>query len=234
MKKTIPAFLAGVLVALLLCSFTAAANPIPNSGADIHIWPINGMVNGEIFQPKDVNGNDVLVFSYNGTTYAPLRALAEAYGLVVGYDAETYTATVTAPTPTPAPTPVPTEAPAFDADYSKWTEEQEIGYQEFKAMWTLFPSTNPDSSELWYSYNGTLTEPELKAHLNSIGQETIMAYGKRWIIEGGGKWGADLSLCYDTSCEGSINTADYDRATLIRLAYSTNLNQWITTKFNLI
>ena len=61
------------------------------------IKSIKVMVNGEEFKPKDANGNDVLVFAYNGTTYAPLRALAEAYGLVVGYDAAANMATVDKP-----------------------------------------------------------------------------------------------------------------------------------------
>ena len=51
-------------------------------------------MNGEEFRPKDANGNDVMTFTYNGTTYAPLRALAEAYGLEVGYDSERKMATV--------------------------------------------------------------------------------------------------------------------------------------------
>ena len=41
---------------------------------------------GEVLQPTDASGNPMEVFTYNGTTYAPLRALAEAYGLEVGYD----------------------------------------------------------------------------------------------------------------------------------------------------
>ena len=53
------------------------------------------LVDGEEFHPKDANGNDVMTFSYNGTTYAPLRALAEAYGLEVGYDSDRRMATVT-------------------------------------------------------------------------------------------------------------------------------------------
>lgn len=52
------------------------------------------MVNGEVFQPKDAQGRDALVFTYNGTTYAPVRALAEAYGLTVGYDSAKNMATV--------------------------------------------------------------------------------------------------------------------------------------------
>lgn len=58
------------------------------------VFSINIEVNGEVFRPKDVNGNAVSVFAYNGTTYAPLRALAEAYGLTVGYDSDRQLATV--------------------------------------------------------------------------------------------------------------------------------------------
>lgn len=51
-------------------------------------------VRGQDFQPKDANGQDVQLFIYNGTTYAPLRALAEAYGLQVGWDQDAGMATV--------------------------------------------------------------------------------------------------------------------------------------------
>lgn len=54
-------------------------------------------VDGKIFHPKDANGNDVLIMEYEGTTYAPLRALAEAYGLEVGYDDASRMATVDKP-----------------------------------------------------------------------------------------------------------------------------------------
>ena len=94
MKKQIPPFLAGVLTALLVLSLGASA--LAASGRlTLEVDPVRIQVDGQLFQPKDVNGNDVPVFSYNGTTYAPLRALAEAYGLTVGYDAETNLATVT-------------------------------------------------------------------------------------------------------------------------------------------
>ena len=60
----------------------------------IAVSPINIEVGGKVFQPKDPNGKDVSVFVYEGTTYAPLRALAEAYGLTVGYNAQKNLATV--------------------------------------------------------------------------------------------------------------------------------------------
>ena len=60
----------------------------------LQVSTINIEVNGSVFQPKDANGSAVSVFVYDGTTYAPLRALAEAYGLTVGYNHEKRLATV--------------------------------------------------------------------------------------------------------------------------------------------
>lgn len=91
MKKQISAFLAGMLFASIIGSVSAFAI---SSRMTIEVDPINVQVNGAIFAPKDATGKDVPVFAYEGTTYAPLRALAEAYGLKVGYDTEKNMATV--------------------------------------------------------------------------------------------------------------------------------------------
>lgn len=39
--------------------------------------------------PKDANGNPVEVFAYNGTTYLPVRAIAEALNVAVYWDGKT-------------------------------------------------------------------------------------------------------------------------------------------------
>ncbi len=96
MKEKTKGFISGVLACVLVLSLCGGALAVSQT---ISIDPIRVKVNGEEFHPKDVNGNEVLVFAYNGTTYAPLRALAEAYGLEVGYDAAENMATVNAPTP---------------------------------------------------------------------------------------------------------------------------------------
>lgn len=103
MKKNIKAFLTGALAMALVLGLTISALAI-SGRMTIEIDPINIQVNGETFQPKDVNGNEVPVFAYNGTTYAPLRALAEAYGLEVGYDAKRNMATVSEPSSAPVVT----------------------------------------------------------------------------------------------------------------------------------
>lgn len=81
-----------LLCLVLLCSLASPAFAAQNQ--TIVVDPINVMVGGKVFLPTDANGKDVPIFVYNGTTYAPLRALAEAYGLSVGYNAEKKLATV--------------------------------------------------------------------------------------------------------------------------------------------
>lgn len=89
MAKKLSSFLLGLVILLTL---TVPASAAQNQ--TITVDPINVMVGGNIFLPTDVNGKDVPVFVYSGTTYAPLRALAEAYGLIVGYNGEKKLATV--------------------------------------------------------------------------------------------------------------------------------------------
>lgn len=55
---------------------------------------INLSVNGQAFIPKDANGNPVEVFVYNGTTYVPIRGIAQAFGCDISYDANTKTAII--------------------------------------------------------------------------------------------------------------------------------------------
>lgn len=135
MKKHIPGFIAGVLVTTTLLGTAAASGALTLS-----VTPVNIKVNGEVFQPKDVNGDDVMVFAYNGTTYAPLRALAEAYGLQVGWDQASGTATVVDPDAEQV-------APDTTANaYADWTAEEEAAYQEFKGMWD-FEQTHSGTSD---------------------------------------------------------------------------------------
>lgn len=147
MNKKIAPFLAGMATTVLLVSVTVSA--LAATGRmSIEIDPVNIKVNNEIFRPKDVNGNDVLVFAYNGTTYAPLRALAEAYGLQVGWDQASGTATVVDPDavqPTPAP-----DTPS--SNYASWTAEEKAAYREFRSMWSYTRADNNGNSI--YTYVG--------------------------------------------------------------------------------
>ncbi len=92
MRNKVSIFVAGMVTTAAVMSLAVPA--LAAQGYQITVSPISIMVDGKKFEPKDVNGKNVDVFVYNGTTYAPLRALAEAYGLQVGYDANAKVATV--------------------------------------------------------------------------------------------------------------------------------------------
>lgn len=94
-KATIKGFAAGVVssiaaLSLVFSAMAASRTIVVDEGMKISI-------NGARFLPKDPNGNAVGLFSYNGTTYAPVRAICEAAGLKVGYDESTQTAIITTP-----------------------------------------------------------------------------------------------------------------------------------------
>lgn len=131
MKKQLLAFFTGFLAAILVLGLSLSAFATITGKTSIEVDPISIMVKGKVFQPTDVNGNPVDVFVYQGTTYAPLRALAEAYGLEVSYDGEAKMAVVK------EPEPVPSEAPVVPEDYSDWCEELEVRYQAFRELWSL-------------------------------------------------------------------------------------------------
>lgn len=92
-KNFFSGFGAGILTTALVIglgvSAFAASRPITVDDN------IRVTINGAVFSPKDNNGKDVPLFSYNGTTYAPVRAICEAAGLEVEYDSATYTAVLT-------------------------------------------------------------------------------------------------------------------------------------------
>lgn len=167
MKKRFLSFAAGALTALLISS--TAVTALAASGAiRIEVSPISVLVDGEVFQPKDAKGNDVMVFTYNGTTYAPLRALAEAYGLEVGYDGERNIATV-------SKQPAQTQAPIADT-----------GYAGFEKQWTVKekPVTNYGDEKIFtVTYSGDLSRSEFKAWWKSYDLSTIKEYAERMMAE---------------------------------------------------
>ena len=167
MKKRFLSFAAGALTALLISS--TAVTALAASGAiRIEVSPISVLVDGEVFQPKDAKGNDVMVFTYNGTTYAPLRALAEAYGLEVGYDGERHIATV-------SKQPAQTQAPVADT-----------GYAGFEKQWTVKekPVTNYGDEKIFtVTYSGDLSRSEFKAWWKSYDLSTIKEYAERMMAE---------------------------------------------------
>ncbi len=105
MKKIISLALALCLVFSLGISASAAST----EKANITYRGIKLVLDGEQFIPCDEGGNTVEPFIMEGTTYLPVRALAQALGLGVGWDGKTSTVILTSggevKTGTPGGTP---------------------------------------------------------------------------------------------------------------------------------
>lgn len=96
MKKfQLRSFLSGVLFSALIISLigTAAAT-IGQRNLTADYTDIKIELDGKQLTPTDANGNAVEPFAVNGTTYLPVRAVANALGLTVRWDGSTSTVTL--------------------------------------------------------------------------------------------------------------------------------------------
>lgn len=84
MKKTIKGFILGVIFTTLLMNTVFGVQV--KKTIEVIYNSVNLTVNG-----TKINADNIL---YEGTTYVPLRAVADALGKDVGWDQETYTATI--------------------------------------------------------------------------------------------------------------------------------------------
>lgn len=92
--KKVGWFLSGVLTALLVVSLASPAFAAL-AGKMIQVYTgVNVYVDDVLVEPRDANGNPVEVFVYNGTTYLPIRAIGNALGKTVQWDAKTSSAYV--------------------------------------------------------------------------------------------------------------------------------------------
>ncbi len=89
MKKRIPALL--LMLAILIVPAAAAQSYQKQITVD---YGISLEINGKAAVLQDPNGKTVQPFAYEGTTYVPIRAVADNLGAVVGYNAATNSATV--------------------------------------------------------------------------------------------------------------------------------------------
>ena len=89
MKKQWKGFLTGVFVSALVLSMVNPAMAAL-AGKTIEVYTgVNIYIDDVKLSPKDANGNPVEVFVYNGTTYLPVRAVGEAVGKTVQWEAKT-------------------------------------------------------------------------------------------------------------------------------------------------
>lgn len=78
-------------ITIMAISATVAAQTRNRDVTALMNYELTIRLDGEVLTLRDVNGNEVQPLSFEGTTYLPLRALAEIVGLEVGWDAATQT-----------------------------------------------------------------------------------------------------------------------------------------------
>lgn len=92
MKRNWKGVLCGVMATVLLLGLigTAAAT-VGKMAVSVDYNNIKVTMNGTAVNLVDANGNAVEPFAINGTTYLPVRAVANALGLDIGWDGATST-----------------------------------------------------------------------------------------------------------------------------------------------
>lgn len=89
--KKLKGYLLGFLSAALLFGGVSAFAVNTTTLYDVLTNGITIVVDGQKLNPTDVNGNKVEPIIYNGTTYLPVRAVANSIGKPVYWDGPNYT-----------------------------------------------------------------------------------------------------------------------------------------------
>ena len=179
--KRIPTFLAGMLTAAVIGGLGVGA--LAASGA-VTFNASNLVFNGQQISAKgegytlDNGCQAPASITYTdekggGTTYLPVRRIAELLGIEIGWDSAAGAVTVQGEAKTPANTDN-----TASVDYSDWSAEEEAAYQEFKGMW----ETSPGGGERIYlvsvKFVGTLSQGDVVDYLSAH-----VAYIERFAYE---------------------------------------------------
>lgn len=90
MKEKFKGLLAGVIIGTMITGGSVLAFG-STTLYDVITDGVKIVVDGKKLNPTDANGNEVQPMIYNGTTYLPVRAVANALGKAVYWDGPNYT-----------------------------------------------------------------------------------------------------------------------------------------------
>jgi hypothetical protein len=94
MKKRMGGFVSGFVTAILVLGLAIPAFAAYQKQATLNYNDIKVTMDGNAITPKDANGNAIEPFIIDGTTYLPVRGIATALNLNVGWDQATSTVTL--------------------------------------------------------------------------------------------------------------------------------------------
>ena len=97
MRRQWKGFISGILVTVLVLGLGASALAATARQLNATYSGIQITLDGKTITPKDANGAVVEPFAVDGTTYLPVRAVADALGLGVDWDGERNTVVLTSP-----------------------------------------------------------------------------------------------------------------------------------------
>jgi hypothetical protein len=158
-KERAKGFIAGVIVAVFLMSTVAAVANTVTRDIRVTFRGIRLVVDGTLFTPRDGAGNIVEPFIWEGTTYLPVRAVAEALGTEVNWDGDTSTVYLGARPSTPTTTPPPSTSTTL-----------QVGVTARVSGTTLFTFTPPETGMYHFETTNNTGDPLLEI-TNAAGQQ---------------------------------------------------------------
>ena len=93
MSKRLQGFVAAFAVILIACGIFSYASDIYKNISVLYN-DIKIVIDGKQYIPKDAYGKTVEPFIYEGTTYLPVRAVAQAFDKEVLWDDKTFTVSI--------------------------------------------------------------------------------------------------------------------------------------------
>ena len=209
MRKSFKILVVGILIGIFsIVSFAATT-----SGKTlIEAWlspDVTIELKGEILEMTDVNGDTVYPIVYNGTTYAPLRAISEALNLPVGWNGETKTVSLGYAPPTDEKKQLTGE----QIEYTRDTDDGEFAYLENATDATTVNGVEYSPSLICTGISGGVAYFDGVSVNLHIGKSTMEIGGKIFIPEN-----AEIPNAYGKDDEDGkiiINFNDIDTNTTL-------------------
>ena len=127
MKQRLQGMVIGALIVVVIGCASAWAKDAAETITAVY-RNIKLVVDGVLVEPKDVNGNVVEPFIYNGTTYLPVRAVGQAFNKQIEWDGENNTVYLGGEVDKPAK-----ELTLWNRSYIECSETNKVGFKESQA-----------------------------------------------------------------------------------------------------